>query len=234
MSKKSFTPIKANVGEAEGHGFEFSADYHHFFKNKIWVQGKANFTYATGKYRKYEEPVYEKKWWKSKVEYPINQPYGYLAERLFVDDNEVKNSPAQVFGTEAIAGDIKFKDVNGDHQITELDIVPLGYPTVPEIQYGFGASCGYKNIDVSVFFQGVARESFWIDREAIAPFYNGHQVLQVIADDYYSTENPDLYAFWPRLSTFNHKNNLQRSSWWLRDGSFLRLKQAKKIGRAHV
>lgn len=220
-------PIKANVGEAEGYGFEFSADYHHFFKNKIWVQGKANFTYATGKYRKYEEPVYEKEWWKSKVGYPINQPYGYLAERLFVDDNEVKNSPAQVFGTEAIAGDIKFKDINGDHQITELDIVPLGYPTVPEIQYGFGTSCGYKNIDVSVFFQGVARESFWIDREAIAPFYNGHQVLQVIADDYYSTENPDLYAFWPRLSTFNHKNNLQRSSWWLRDGSFLRLKQAE-------
>ena len=68
------------------------------------------------------------------------------------------------------AGDIKYKDINGDMKIDENDQVPIGYPTTPEIIYGFGLTTGYKNFDFSFFFQGSARSSFWIDPTATAPF----------------------------------------------------------------
>src|SRR5690606_15736167 len=158
------------------------------------------------------------------------------AERLFVDDEEVENSPVQQFG-EVRGGDIKYMDINGDGQITELDMAPLGYPQTPEINYGFGLSAGFKSFDLSAFFQGLARESFWIGRYYTAPFrsytYSGesfpegtilqNQVLKAYADSYWSEENRDMYALWPRLSSENgNANNEQVSSWFMRDGSYLR------------
>src|SRR5690606_8375369 len=116
-----------------GRGMDMSVDYNHSFPNGMWLQARGNFTYATNEYKVYEEPVYEKEWWKSLVGQPLNQPRGYIAERLFIDDDEVLNSPLQDFGVKNIAGDIKYKDVNGDGVINSLDQVPLGFPTVPEL-----------------------------------------------------------------------------------------------------
>lgn len=62
------------------------------------------------------------------------QEYGYVAERLFIDEEDIRNSPVQ-FGN-YMAGDIKYKDLNGDGKITELDQAAIGYPTSPEIVYG--------------------------------------------------------------------------------------------------
>jgi hypothetical protein len=146
-----------------------------------------------------------------------------------------------------MAGDIKYKDINGDGVINSNDRIPLGFPTVPKMQYGFGLSGGYKNVDLSFFFQGNAMVSFFINSgidpdnrtNGIAPFVNRRNALQIVADDYWSETNPNVYAFWPRLSTTTIDNNTQQSSWWLRDGSFLRLsnveagynfKQLKKLG----
>lgn len=232
--------IMSNLGEVKGQGFDFSAQYSHSFLNGLWLQGMANFTYATSVYEFYEEPEYDEPWL-SRIGYPISVRRGYIAERLFVDDEEVANSPVQEFG-EVRGGDIKYVDVNGDGRITTLDMVPLGYPQTPEISYGFGLSSGYKGFDASVFFQGLARESFWIGRYDTAPFrsrvYSGevfpegtilqNQVLQAYADSYWSEENPDVYALWPRLSgEIGNANNEQVSSWFMRDGTFLRLKQAE-------
>lgn len=139
----------ANLGEAKGHGVDLSLDYNKYFANKSWLQLRGNFTYATSEYMVYEDYEYPGAWWKQKVGYPTNQTWGYIAEGLFVDDNEVANSPVQ-FG-EYGAGDIKYRDVNKDGKITDLDQVPIGYPKEPEIVYGFGASYGYKNWDISVF-----------------------------------------------------------------------------------
>ena len=122
-----------------------------------------------------------------------------------------------------MAGDIKYRDVNGDGKISELDKVPIGYPTTPEINYGFGLSVGYKGLDASFFFQGSARQSFWLDQKKITPFMDANsgqddddglkgenQVLQVIADSYWSENNRNPYAFWPRLSNQSVENNNQR------------------------
>ncbi len=233
-------PVRANVGEAKGRGLDMSVDYSHNFGQHLWIQARGNFTYANNEYLTYEEPTYEKEWWKSRIGYPISQQWGYLAERLFVDDNEVKNSPTQSFGVENVAGDIKYKDVNGDGQITALDQVPIGYPTIPEIIYGAGFSVGYKSFDISAFFQGSAYSSFWTGGTVtlengstrtgpvnVQPFVEGKQILKAYADNHYSLENQNLYALWPRLSVESQSNNMQFSTWWLNNGAFLRLKQAE-------
>ena len=224
---------KANIGEAKSRGFEFSIDYNKYFTSGYWLQSRANFTYAHSEFLVYEEPAYNEKY-KSRVGNPINQQYGLIAERLFVDEYEVMNSPLQTYG-EYMAGDIKYRDVNGDGQITDLDIVPLGYPSVPEIVYGFGASFGNKSFDVSIFFQGQARSSFWIDVEKVSPFQvvapddkepytKDIPILDAFAKSHWSESDRNLYALWPRLSDELNKNNTQKSSWFMYDGAFLRLK----------
>lgn len=228
---------KANVGEAEGNGLDVSLDYSRFFQNGFWLQFRANFTYAVSRFLVYEEPEYADAPWKSRVGYPLGQQWGYIAEHLFIDDKEVENSPEQNFGVEPMGGDIKYRDINDDGKITTLDQVPIGYPKSPEIVYGFGASAGYKGFDFSIFFQGLARESFWINTKKTSPFVVTpwgsddlnlkNQLLKVYADNHWSEDHRDIYALWPRLSTEVNKNNTQTSTWFMRNGAFLRLKNAE-------
>ena len=219
---------QSNVGVANGHGFEVELKYQKNFNKDLWAVVNGNFTYATSKYEVYEEPDFSDVPWRSHVGQKISQPMGYIAERLFIDEADVENSPLQTFGSYD-AGDIKYKDINNDGQIDENDIVPIGFPTIPEIIYGTGFSLGFKSFDVSCFFQGSARSSFFIDAAAITPFINNGQrgLLQYIADDHWSESNRDLNAFWPRLSDHIIANNAVTSTHWLRNGAFLRLKSAE-------
>ena len=214
--------IRANVGEASGRGTDISAEYQQIWQNEIWLTMMGNFTYATSKYEVFEEPTYEEPW-RYRAGKPLSQAFGYIAEKLFIDDAEVENSPKQ-FGDYG-AGDIKYLDVNRDGNITEADRVPIGNPTTPEIVYGFGFSLGYRNLDISSFFQGLANESFWINVATTSPFNNETQLLKAYADSYWSEENRNIYAVWPRLSPTVNANNNQTSTWFMRDGSFIRLKQ---------
>lgn len=225
--------VKANIGKAFSQGVDASMDYNKFFNNGVWLQMRANFTYARGTYTQFEEPNYPDAPWLSRIGQPITQQWGYIAERLFIDDNDVKNSPKQ-FG-DYKPGDIKYRDVNEDGVINFKDRVPIGHPTTPEIIYGFGFSAGFKNFDVSAFFQGSGRSSFWIDQNATAPFVdpNGdglvenNALLDVYAKDHWSETNQNIYALWPRLSSRTIENNNQLSTWFMRNGSFLRLKSVE-------
>lgn len=216
------TTERANVGEAQAQGIDGSIDYATNLGDHFWLKARANFTYATSEFLKYEEPQYEQSY-RRHVGQPLSQQWGYIAERLFIDEAEVANSPVQSFG-EYGAGDIKYRDVSGDGRITGEDVVPIGHPTDPEIIYGFGTSAGYKNFDFSCFFQGSARSSFWIDAASTSPFNNETQLLKVYADSHWSEDNRDLYAVWPRLKPDVSTNNVQRNTWFMRDGAFLRLK----------
>ncbi|KAA6311983.1 TonB-dependent receptor SusC, partial [termite gut metagenome] len=226
--------ISGNVGKVESHGIDASLDYQHFFNNDFWMTGRANFTYATNKYLELDEKNYPDEYLKHKG-YNVDQWWGLVAERLFVDEEEIRNSPRQDFG-DYMPGDIKYKDINGDGVVNSNDMVPMGYPTKPEIQYGFGISTGYKNFDFSFFLQGNARVSFFINPgvgggddndEGIAPLVDRRNALTIVAEDYWNETNPNVHAFWPRLSAQPLNNNIQQSSWWLRDGSFLRMKTAE-------
>jgi TonB-linked SusC/RagA family outer membrane protein len=226
----------SNIGKASGHGIDLSVDYSKSFSKDFWTVLRGNFTYASSKHDLYDEPDYLDTPWRLHRNQKISQQYGYIAERLFMDETEVQNSPPQLFDAYG-AGDIKYKDINGDFQIDENDQVPIGFPTTPEIIYGFGLSLGYKNIDFSCFFQGSARSSFWIDAEQSAPFINRSDsdgslsnftthraMLQYWADDHWSETDRNIHALWPRLSETRNQNNLRRSTWFMRDGTFLRLK----------
>ncbi len=226
---------QTNVGEASGQGIDFSIDYNKAFRNGWWLTGRANFTWAKTEFKVYDEIDNVDTPWLSRVGNPIGQQWGYIAERLFIDEFDVQNSPVQTFG-EYMGGDIKYRDVNNDGRITSLDQVPIGYPTNPEIIYGFGFSAGNDKLDISLFFQGLARESFWIDANKTHPFIDNddessviskNALLKVYADSHWSTTNQDLYALWPRLSNRVIANNTQRSTWFMRDGSFLRLKSVE-------
>ena len=87
----------------------------------------------------------------SRIGYPVNQQWGYVAERLFVDQEDIDNSPEQFNGFSStnsyLPGDIKYTDLNQDGVVNELDQAPIGKPNVPEIVYGFGVSAVYKNFD---------------------------------------------------------------------------------------
>jgi TonB-linked SusC/RagA family outer membrane protein len=246
----------SNIGKAHGGGVDISLDYNKSFRTDLWMVVRGNFTYAASKYDVYEEPDYSNTTpWRSRIGQKISQQWGFIAERLFMDDEEVKNAPTQ-FGKYG-AGDIKYRDINGDNIINDNDQIPIGFPTTPEINYGFGISTGYKNLDFSCFFQGSARSAFWIDPEQTAPFVNRSDasvdnilksftttraMLKYWADDHWSTDDRNIHAQWPRLSDSHIENNEKRSTWFMRDGSFLRLKTAeigytlpsKWVNRIHI
>ena len=218
--------IYANLGKAKSHGIDASFDINWSITKDWWLQTRFNYTYATSEYLRGGDLIYPEEW-RNRMGYSLSQQWGYVAERLFIDDEDVQNSPVQFDGTpgtDYMAGDIKYVDINKDGKIDAKDQVAIGYPTDPEIIYGFGASTGYKGFDCSFFFQGSAHSSFFIQPTSIEPFASHRNALKLVVDNYWSEENPDPHAFWPRLSTSVNANNTKNSTWWLRNGGFLRLK----------
>ena len=230
----------ANVGKVTNRGVDMSLEYNHAFSKDIVLSVKGNFTYAVNKILEKDEP-----------HYPFSYQYerggalnrvgpAYIALGLFKDEEDIKNSPSQ----EAIMpnikpGDIKYQDLNEDGVVNEYDRTYIGNPYIPQIVYGFGASFQYKNWDFSVFFQGAGKVSIYLDD--IHPFDIYHKnVLKFVADDYWSASNPNPNAKYPRLAhNVDNTNTYQKSTFWLRDGSFLRLKNAEigysyKFMRAYI
>ncbi len=228
--------ITANIGKVRSRGIDFSVDGKKNVGPNGWISARGNLTYNVNEYMRYEEPDYNEAYRKITGQ-PLNRNYGYVAERLFVDDNEALNSPTQVFSTNGFApmgGDIKYRDLNNDGKIDGADQTFLGNPNIPQIVYGFGLSSGYKGFDLSAFFQGQAMVSFFIDPARTSPFikspdtyFTGNtQLLIDYANDHWSEDNQNMYALYPRLGANGAQieNNRQQSTWWMRDGSFLRLK----------
>lgn len=234
--------VRTNYGEAIGKGVDLMLDYSNSITNDIWYILRGNFTYGISEITKYEELDYSDfAPWRSVVGRKVGQTQGYVAERLFIDDEEVKNSPEQrVTSSGAIyqGGDIKYRDINSDGVIDQFDIVPMGYPSNPEIQYGFGGSMGYKSFDLSIFFQGSARYSFFLNANNLAPFIEvssggkkgNRALLDFIVEDVWTETNKDLYAGWPRLAPdtqgtpMGNDNNFVNSNYWMRSPNYLRLK----------
>lgn len=133
-----------------------------------------------------------------------------------------------------MAGDIKYINQpdaygNYDNVINSNDRIYAGYPEVPEIVYGFGVSAQLKHVDLSIFFQGVGRTSLVMS--GFHPFGINknvkRNVMKFVADDYWSEQNQNIYAKYPRLSVEEYGNNIAPSTYWLRDASFLKLKNVE-------
>lgn len=231
------TKMYGNLGKVQNKGMDFSVDYVKEFNKDFSMSLKGTFTFAQNMVLAYDEPDFLKYPNLSRVGHSVDQRLLYIAERLFVDDAEVKRNPIQNIGGQVMAGDIKYKnlaDGNGvyDGVIDANDRQYTGMPTTPEIVYGFGPSFRYKDFDFSLFFQGAARVSIMMER--IHPFGNEstRSVLKFIADDYWTADNQNINAKYPRLSKTDNANNAAASTYWQRDGSFLKLKNAE-VGYNH-
>ena len=228
------TKVYGNLGKVRNRGLDLSMDYTHQIGKDFFISAKGTFTFARNRVLEQDEPDYLQYPNLSRVGRSVNSFLLYEAQRLFIDNNEVKYSPEQLLGGEIMAGDIKYvnqPDANGnyDNTINSNDRIYAGYPEVPEIVYGFGFSAQWKGLDFSVFFQGTANTSLVMS--GFHPFGINNNVkrnvMQFVADDYWSESNPNIYAAYPRLSVVEYGNNTVASTYWLRDASFLKLKNAE-------
>lgn len=231
-----------NIGKTLNQGFDATVEYTHQVNKDLMLTARGNFTFNRNELLNNDEPDWEYKY-QNKIGKPFGsggslQPFGLVAIGLFESQEEIDNSPVQNFG-EYRVGDIKYQDINGDGQIDSQDQIAIGYTNLPEITYGFGGTAQYKNWDFNIFFQGVARTSFFLNGSSIrTPFSSGNMERASINEDIYgnvwmSTNTPEQNAnvTYPRLSMGSGgagaSNNSQASTWWLRDGSFLRLKSVE-------
>ena len=115
--------------------------------------------------------------------------------------------------------------------VNTYDKVAIGYTVVPEINYGFGVSLGFKGVDASVFFSGVSHVTRIITGNnlfgATADIKYEGQIFADVAEKRWTYDNPNPNAEYPRLSLENNTNNQQASTFWQKDMSFLRLKNAE-------
>ncbi len=213
-----------NVGEMENKGFDGYLDYSGKIGDDLNINLKGTFSYSTNKILQNGEET-KKYAYQSAIGQPYNRKFGYMAEGLFVDEAEIANSPDQTaLGGTPKPGDIKYKDVNNDGSINDFDRVFMGYSDVPEITYGFGSNIMYKNFDFSFLLQGVSRVSFFAKPKSF-PEENTGNVLTIVNDSHWNSQTQDLGADFPRLGLGSQNNNYTNSSWWLQDGSYLRIKQ---------
>jgi len=153
--------------------------------------------------------------------YPVNSYYLYVAEGIFKTAAEVKDHANE--GSPAAPGDLKYKDISGDGTIGSDDRIITGR-TVPKYTYSFTIALSYLRFDLSAFFQGVEGVDMYPINNLAFPLYNGAGLTKDEYNDSWTPENPD--AAYPRLgepkrgSGLNYKN----STFWLRNGSYLRLK----------
>ena len=222
----------SNIGKMDNKGVEFSINYANNFSKDLSVSLQANFTYNKNKMVYVDEPEYPTIW-KSETGKPYSRITGYIAEGLFKSQEEIDNSPAQNLGSTPKVGDIKYRDLNGDGIIDSDDQTMISkYGSTPRLQYGFGGTLNYKKFDLGIFFSGSALRS--IMTNGIDPFQEGiavgnRNVLKYIADNYWSEEKQNWDATYPRLGLLatDVANNTVNSSYWLRNGSFLRLKNVE-------
>ena len=227
----------SNIGEVINRGVELSVNWNKRFGKDWIVDFRGNFTYNQNEYKYVDEPEYPYVW-QTKTGKPLNTLTGYVAEGLFTSEEEIANWPDQSqLGANIMPGDIKYRDINGDGAITTEDQVMLSpYNSVPRIQYGFGLNLTYKKFDLGVFFNGSAKRKIMIN-SGYAPFLSGggdgmttesleRNLMQWIADDHWSVDNPNPNAAYPRLgiTSADTSNNTQPSSYWMRNGNFLRFK----------
>ena len=226
-------PVWANYGKVENQGFDVSLNVNHKFNSDWAISAMANYTYAHNKVVEIDEPAAILGTYRSQTGKPIGQLFGLIAERLFTEDDFDENGmlkegiPAQKFSdmSNLRPGDIKYKDLNGDGEVTAVDKTAIGGTRIPEIVYGFGATVSYKSFDLGVFFQGTGKTYQLLGGETWLPGSSlGAGNIYSNIDDRWTPENPRQDVFWPRMGDKAVANNEQASTWWLRDMSFLRLK----------
>ena len=222
-----------NIGKGRTRGIDFNGKIQHAFTPDFWIILNGTLTYAKSIYQYIEEPT-DKPAWQSKIGHEISQQVGFVDQGLFRDQYEIDNAPTQ--SGNYMPGDIRYRDINNDGVINYDDAVHIGFPETPRITYGFNGYITYKNWEFNFAFQGSGKRGFFINPQAVTPFYAGN-VLQAIADDHWTETNMKSHPLWPRLSlnniaVHNQEENYYReanttgdvykSTYFMRECRFLR------------
>lgn len=221
----------ANVGKMRSSGIDGNFMLHKKL-NEVDLTVRGNMTLTKNEILEYDEEsnAYP---YKQQQGFRHEQSRGLIALGLFKDYDDIRNSPKQEFG-DYMPGDIKYKDVNGDGVINDQDEVPIGATRTPNLIYGLGVSARWRNFDISVLFQGAGKSTYMVNGLVWA-FSSGEwgNVSEDLANPANrwipreisgtaDTENPN--AKYPRMSYGGNNNNYRNSSFWLRNGSYLRFK----------
>lgn len=221
-----------NIGESENEGYEARLSYAGKTGNVYWTVG-GNISFIDNKIVFNDEQPYPYDYQK-RVGNSINDLFGYVSDGLYKDEQDRLNSPVTDSGA-AYAGDIKYRDLNGDGVINEQDQRKIGDSNLAEWNYGFFVGAAYKGFDVKALFTGVADRDFTYADLNIMAFKNeagngnewgGGSVQQYHWDNRYNPNDPSTWqtAKYPRLSLLGGTHNRLDSDFWQDNGSFLRLK----------
>jgi len=220
-----------NAGIVDNKGFEFSLTHENSVTlgSKLTYFVKGNFTYAHNKIITIGENA-DVNPNTRQAGRPIGQFFGYQAIGLFNSQEEINNAPKQQNAVNP--GDIRYADVSGkdangkftgtpDGIVDGNDQVAIGRSAIPQIIFGASAGVNFKGFDLSVLFQGATRVNAFVTGELAWPFYNGSKPL---ADETNHWTPDNHNAKYPRLTATPSGNNLEQSSYWLKDASYIRLK----------
>jgi tonB-linked outer membrane protein, susC/ragA family len=212
-----------NAGIVDSWGTEIGANYYKKMGN-VELNLGGTFTYNRSKIiEMLEEPAaYD---YTRSTGNPVGQIFGLQAIGYFVDQADIDNSLPQQFGP-VKAGDIKYKDMNGDKVINSDDRVAMGYnSTCPEIYYSFSLGLEWKGLGFSAQFQGVGNYTAILSGTYYRPLVDNTTISNYVYRNRWTPETPN--ARFPRLTTETVDNNLQTNSLWLADRSFLKLRNCE-------
>lgn len=214
-----------NAGVVDNKGMEATLTYQKSLKNfGYFIRG--NYSFARNKIVELTEPKMEGREWQARTGRRINEHYGLTAIGLFKDWEDIANSPKQAFG-DVQPGDIKYADLNGDGHITSEDEGYLGRVSIPETMVGLSMGVNYKGFDLSVLFQGAFGAYVYYGGKSTYPFSKESSVLAEVKDNYFSANNPDVHALYPRMTSNDNANNYRTSSFWHRRSDYVRLKNVE-------
>ncbi|MGX5690476.1 SusC/RagA family TonB-linked outer membrane protein [Arcticibacter tournemirensis] len=216
--------LLGNLGITDVKGVDISTVFNKNF-GKVGAQIRGTLTYNKNKVIENDQPVQPYPYMEARGQ-SISQRFGYIADGYYsqeeIDDPAVARTTGDVR-----AGDLKFRDLNGDGVIDGLDKTAIGQGDIPKIVYGFGTTLSYKGFSLGAFFQGVDKVDLYLSREFM-PFRNGSARGGLYSNikDRWTEDDPRQDAFYPRLfygSDINQNYSVDNSH-WLFNGRFLRLK----------
>ena len=214
-----FSRPSMNLGIVDNNGFEAVLGYNRTageFRYK--VEASAWYAHNNVVYNSEAPQVYDYLYSTGHI---VGQPFAYEAIGFFRDQEDIDSSPTQVWG-EVFPGDIKYKDQNEDGVINEEDKYPIGYTSRPELTLALDLQFQYKGFDLQMLFQGAVNRTVYLDGRQFQAFQNNGKI-STFALGRWTPETADT-ATYPRLATTGNENNYQYSSFWQRNGNFLKLR----------
>lgn len=216
-----------NAGEMENRGFEFNIGYRNQTHFGLKYDVTANISSYRNKITALPTTVAANGTFggngvKSVIGHPMGAQVGYVADGIFKSQEEIDNHATQ---EGAGLGRIRWKDLTGDGKITEADQTWI-YNPVPDFTYGFNIYLEYKNFDFTAFFQGVQGVDIISDLKKETDIWAGLNIGFLNKGkrllDAWSTNNPDSNV--PALSLSDNNNEKRVSSYWVENGSYLKLR----------